>query len=298
MLCTLFTSSCFGSADLKEIVFVGSTPGDEEIKSILKIPSDIKVDFIRWNLKLNMSNADQNSFLLDIHFGEAKPNTRGFKGSGEKYSFEGTYTVSKSRDNNITKEIYHFKSSKLLTEIAMIKLNDNIFHLLTPQNQLMIGNGGWSYTLNRKVPVNSSGIISPADYSSIVNDTSLQVVFDGRTPCQEISAEHPEMKASESCFKLKWRLILNRDSASYLPTTYTVRKVVNNEPGEVSGKWTIIKGTAVNPDVIIYQIEPDKPEESISFLVGDKNVLFFLKKNNTLYVGNEDHSYTLNKKLH
>lgn len=297
LLCSLFTTSCFGSDDSSEIVFVGSTPGDELIKSILTIPSDTKVDFIMWNLRLNTTNANQNSFLLDIILGEAQPNTRGFKGGGEKYSFKGTYTVSKSWDNNISKEVYHLKSSKLPTEIVMIKINDNIFHLLTPQNQLMIGNGGWSYTLNRKDPINSTGLISMANYSSIVNDTSLQVVFDGRTPCQEISAEHPEMKASQSCFKLKWRLILNRDSISHFPTTYTIRKVVDNEPGDISGKWTIIKGTALNPDVIIYQIEPDKPEESISFLVGDNNVLFFLKKNNALYVGNEDHSYTLNKKI-
>ncbi|HSR17878.1 MAG TPA: hypothetical protein VLM39_07270, partial [Ignavibacteriaceae bacterium] len=84
---------------------------------------------------------------------------------------------------------------------------------------------------------------------------------------------------------------------NYLPTTYTIRKVVDNEPRDASGKWTIIKGTAKNPNVIIYKIEPEKPDESISFLVGDDNVLFFLNKKNELFVGNEDFSFTLNKKI-
>ena len=35
------------------IAFYGSTPGDEFIKSLLTIPADNKIDFIRWNLILN-----------------------------------------------------------------------------------------------------------------------------------------------------------------------------------------------------------------------------------------------------
>src|SRR5690606_23546157 len=101
---------------------------------------------------------------------------------------------------------------------------------------LMVGNGGWSYSLNRESPVDSGKILIS---SSVSEDKSLQLVFDGRTPCQEIAAEHPEMNASPSCFKLKWRLILNRDSVTHLPATCIIRKVVDNEPRDISGKWTI-----------------------------------------------------------
>jgi hypothetical protein len=62
--------------------------------------------------------------------------------------------------------------------------------------------GGWSYSLNRKDTVSSDEILFS---STISDDKSIKLVFDGRTPCQEIAAEHPEMNAGQSCFKLKWR---------------------------------------------------------------------------------------------
>jgi hypothetical protein len=83
---------------------------------------------------------------------------------------------------------------------------------------------------------------------------------------------------------------------NYSPTTCIIRKVVDNEPREISGKWSITKGLPDYPHVIIYTIDPDKPAASISFLVADDNVLFFLDKNNLPYTGNKDFSYTLNKK--
>src|SRR5688500_11478263 len=96
----LLMSSCSGTEgpgaerSTTQVVLVGSTPGDELIKSILSLPIDTKVDFIRWNLILNNRNSNQNTFSFDIVFGEAQPNTLGFKGGGEKLSFEGVYTVS------------------------------------------------------------------------------------------------------------------------------------------------------------------------------------------------------------
>lgn len=281
--------SCSATGKTPEIILVGSTPGDEVVKSMLSIPIDTKVDFIRWNLKLE----GKSSFILDIAFGESQPNTLGFKGSRER-KITGVFTVSKNEGNSGFKEVYSLMSDRLPERISLVKLNENVFHLLTSQNQLMIGNGGWSYSLTRKNPVVSSEVLIA---STVSDEKSLQLVFDGRTPCQEIAAEHPEMNVSAACFKLKWRLILNRDSVTYLPTTYTIRKVVDNQPHEVSGKWTIMKGTATNPDVILYILDPDKSDESIAFLAGDDNVLFFLNKNNQLYVGNEDFSFTLNKRM-
>ncbi len=295
------TSSCSG-AGIKEkipseIVFAGSTPGDEAIKSLLTIPAATKVDFIRWNLLLNDKNSDSNTFRLDIVFGEVQPNTPGFAGGGEKLSFAGQYTISNKKNEIINGEIYHLTSNQLRSEIVMMKLNDNLFHLLTPQNQFMIGNGGWSYTLNRKEPIKSKILFSlnKTLSSTLLNDTSRQIVFDGRTPCQTFATDH-EMNVSSSCFKLKWRLILNRDSISRKPTTYTIRKVVDNSPRNVTGTWTIIKGSRENTEAIIYQLHPQDSKKTISLLAGDENVIFFLANENELYTGNENFSFTLNKK--
>jgi len=46
----------------------------------------------------------------------------------------------------------------------------------------------------------------------------------------------------------------------------------------------------------IYVLDPDKPERSLFLLQGDENVLFLLDRNQQLYVGNKDFSYTLNRR--
>lgn len=292
LLCVFvfLSGSCFATSTASEILLVGSTPGDESIKSMLSIAGDRQVDFIRWNLKLDI----KNTFVLDITYGEAQPNTLGFKGGGQQQTIKGTFLITKNRENKHFTAVYQLDSNGLSEKISLVRINESLFHILTSQNRLMVGNGGWSYSLNRKDPVPSDKIL----ISSTISDRkSLRLVFDGRTPCQEIALEHPEINISQSCPKLKWRLILNRDSVSYLPTTYTIRKVVNGQPRDVSGRWTIINGTIAHPDAIIYKIEPDTPEESISFFVGDDNVLFFLSKNGAPYIGDENFSYTLNKKM-
>ena len=85
-------------------------------------------------------------------------------------------------------------------------------------------------------------------------------------------------------------------ATAHKPTTYTMRKVVDNEMKDVSGKWSITKGVAGNPNILIIRIDPGKGKETISLLVGDQNVLFLLDNNDRLYTGNSDFSYTLNKK--
>ena len=75
-----------------EIKFVASTPCDEQIKSIFKIPSDIKVDFIRWDLNLKNTKSENQTFILNIVYGESKPNTLGFKVNHEK-TIEGEFKI-------------------------------------------------------------------------------------------------------------------------------------------------------------------------------------------------------------
>jgi hypothetical protein len=289
-MCMFYSVSCSAKNTTSEMILVGSTPGDDIIKSMLSIPAGTKIDFVKWSLKLDNNKA----FVLDINFGESQPNTLGFKNGCEKRTVKGTFTVSKNEGNSNFKEVYHLKSESLPERISLVKLNENVFHLLTPQNQLMIGNGGWSYSLNRNNPVNSGKVLIS---SAISNQKSLQLSFEGRTPCQEIVAQYPEMNAEQSCFKLKWMLILNRDSVTHQPATCTIRNIVNNEPRNITGKWEIINGTETNRRVVIFKIDVDDLAEPILFLAGDENVLFFLDKNMDPIIGNKDFSFTLNKKM-
>jgi len=296
----LFSISCSGggtsNASSSEIVLVASTPGGEPIQSLLALSPETKIDFIRWNLTLTHKEPSKNTFILNLIFGESQPNTLGFIGGGEQRTYEGQYSVSQFKDGIINREIYRLKSSQLPKEISIVKLNENLFHLLTPENQLMIGNGGWSFSLNRKNPVKNAGVLPLlTDLSNLPKDTSRQIIFEGRTPCQDFAKDH-HWKVSPDCFKKKWRILLNKDPQTLLPATYSLRRVIDNEPKDTEGKWTYVKGTSSNPNVLIYQLDPDKPEESVSLLAGDENVLFFMNKSNELYVGNGDFIYTLNKR--
>ncbi|MFN8358023.1 MAG: hypothetical protein U0Y10_26410 [Spirosomataceae bacterium] len=269
------------------VLLAACTPGGDLIKSQLSIPNETKIDFIKWDLTFNT----QNTFVLNIVYGESQPNTLGFKQGGQKKSYQGEYRISKDNGN----EIYHLKSSSFQTGISMIKLNANVFHLLTPQKQLMVGNGGWSYTLNNITPnKNIYPLPTLANSTAILSDTSLQIIYDGRTPCQDF-AEENNLTVSQSCFKLKWKLILNRDPKTLQPTTYTLKRT-NSRETDIKGNWTIIKELEPNQNAIVLQLDPDKPNQTISLLVGDENVLFFLHKDKNLFVGNDNFSFTLNKR--
>lgn len=290
LLMCVFITSCCSAGDINpEIILIGSTPGDESIKTILTIPNETKVDFIRWNLILD----NKKKFVLNITYGESRPNTLDFISTG-KQTIKGTYLIVKNHDENRFKEIYQFKSDDLPEIISIVKINENLFHILTPQNKLMIGNGAWSYSLNRKFPIDLGEILIS---SPLPDDKSIQLVFEGKTPCQEIATEHPEMNASPSCFKIKWKLILNRDSVTHEPTTCTIRNIVNNQPRDTNGRWTIIKGTATNAEAIIYNVQADNFSGPILFFLGDENVLFFLDKDKNPFIGNENFSFTMNKRV-
>ena len=301
--CLLLIGSCSGAGSpVSQVVFVGSTPGDDLIKSLLTIRSDSKVDFIRWELILNNNNSNQGTFSLAVVFGESQPNTPGFKGGGEKLSFEGEYTMSQNKNGKPTGEIFHLKCRNLPDEIRVIRLNQNLLHLLTPKNRLMIGNGGWSYTLSRinRVPDSSSRFVSVAPASLLTTVTSDTIgVFDGRTVC---SPEHLEINgiSAAGCQRIKWRLILYQDPKKNIPTTFQLIVVyvgISDTVYTRTGNWEVIQGSETDSSTFVYLLRPvgRGSQESLAFLKADDNILFFLDRNWNLMVGNGDHSYTLNR---
>jgi len=287
--CVLFTVSCSAAgktgANSPETVLVGSTPGDPIIQSMLGIDPTKPVDFIRWHLVLRES---QKRFVMSAHYGVGKPNTPDFEGGGEKRTFEGTYSVSKEG----AREILTLKSDKMTQPVSLIKFNDDLFHVLTPDKRLMVGNGGWSYSLSRDPP--SSTRSSALTSFGPVASTHTQAVFDGRTPCREFANEY-KWNVGNDCFKLKWRLTLFRDPKSGKSTTYKIQRTLHrSEP--IEGTWTVVNGTKSDPKAVVYKLDPDRPDISMSFLVGDENILLFLDKEGRLYGGNADFSYTLNRR--
>ena len=286
VICLLCFGGCAASQSPGGLRLSGSTPGDSFAKAILAIPATDSVDFIRWELTLR----DDSSFSLSVVHGLSRPNTLGFQPGAKSLMMEGRYSISRV---GVFSQVYHLNSGSLPAEIRLARLDNRVFHLLTPDQTLMVGNGGWSYSLFGKEQDGSGEWrFTPAWQ----DDTVLQAVFHGRTPCQEIAADHKEMNAGESCFKLKWRLVLNRDSLTRQPGTCSIRKVVNNEALDVAGTWRIIKGLPSYPEAIVYEVTTDPAAAPILFLAGDGGVLFFLSPGHELYPGSQDFGVVLNRK--
>jgi hypothetical protein len=263
------------------------------MKSTLYLPSDELIDFMKWELTLT-GNADKGSFLLNLNYGESQPNTSGFKQGGKNISCSGKYDAVLTESENLHGTVYSLRSNdETGIIIRMIKVNENIYHLLTNDDRLFIGNGGWSYTLNRKPPLHPGTLPVLTDLEYVLSDTTVKSVFDGRTPCSPIAAEY-NFPASGDCFKIKWRLTLLRDPATHLPGEYILQNIFAGDR-KATGTWEISVGTPLSPGVVIYRLDPGKPEKSLSFLAADRNVLYFLDRNDQIFTGNSDFSFTLNR---
>ncbi|CAN5252913.1 hypothetical protein BH20ACI2_BH20ACI2_23360 [soil metagenome] len=272
------------------IVLAGSTPGDTAVLSMLTIGQEKPIDFIRWDLTIAPIRRDAGTFALAMVFGEGEPNTPGFKHGGQRRTISGGYVVARNRYS----DIYSFTGKDASGRFSLVKLNADLFHLLSPTNELMVGNGGWSYTLTRRGAAGPTAGEPPFWTTSQMSDVA-ETVFDGRTPCQEFAAEY-KMAAGPDCHKLKWKLTLYRDNTTKQPTAYKLQHTLINHK-VVEGKWAISNNSNNGSKAIIYRLDPDKPGRSISFLAGDENVLFFLDRESRLMPGNEHFGYTLNRRI-
>lgn len=281
--------------EANQLILAGSTPGGTEIKTLLGIKITDSIDFIKWSLTLNESPAQDKKFILRIHYGISKPNTNGFIEDGFKREYMGKYSVSSKDLGNFIGEVYQLNSNELGSVITLIRLDENLFHFLTKDNQLLLGNDGWNYDLVRKPLIdahnNSSKIKLKNEIPSIPSNS---ITYAGRTPCTEIAQDN-KLEVSEGCYKLKWKLILNRDTLTGELAKFELF-MINRRQSALTGKVQISKSPGHGP-ALIYTLLPDNSERPIRFLTLDQNILFFLDNNGKLYAGNEEFSYALNRRL-
>jgi hypothetical protein len=129
--------------------------------------------------------------------------------------------------------------------------------------------------------------------------------FIGATPCLKGSQPLPGIPRDSDCEFTKCELILyvndkNEPTNYKLEYTYGISqprtqgfkdgKKVNSE-----GKWQISKGSKTNSSAVIYQLDPDKPERSISFIKLGEGILHLLDNERRLMIGTAGFSYTFNK---
>jgi hypothetical protein len=193
------------------------------------------------------------------------------------------------------------KADNLPVALSFLQPDLNILHLLNEYKRPMIGNGAWSYTLNRKQPMLiSSARFTPQAGALVLPATDLDTigVFGGRTPCNSVLREINNISA-EGCQIIKCRLTLLQDRNTHTPTSFLLETIYvgkGDNRYSTKGKWKLMQGIASDPSAIVYQLEPDtgnKKAQPILLKAGD-DILFFLDNNAHFLVGNDYCSYTLN----
>ena len=137
--------------------------------------------------------------------------------------------------------------------------------------------------------------------------------FAGTTPCSNIIRPLHKIKQEGDCalneckcLVVEWKLMLYINSVTQEPTTYKLTGInkfavpetnmfSSGTKTESEGKWVIVKGTKTHPEAIVYRLNPDKPEISLSFIKLSENLLHVLDREEKLMIGNEFWNYTLSR---
>ena len=278
--------------------FIGTTPSEEPVRLLLRIPSDPKPEIIEWKLTLyrNPKTSEPTRYEIQCDYGLTAPNVPGLAKRLASMKREGEWTESKGIKSNPHAIVFDLKGA-----LSLLKIDDNIVHVLNRDRSLLIGDGGWSYSLNRaeraeKVEHNVAGSEADAtrQISPLSTGPAVFGVFEGRSPCQGI-ARQLQIPVHRACFKAKWRVTLYQTHETLAPTTYKVEGTLYRR-GAVEGSWTRIQGGEDDPQATVYRLKPSKNGPSMYLLRGDDNVLFFLDQNQRPLVGNLNFSYTLDRR--
>ena len=261
----------FTCANGKETVYEGSTPAHIDVRKFLGISLTDSIDFIKWKLVI-----ETGRYELNCKYGLAKGGTDGF--SNEK-------KVQSS--GNLVKQGNHYSlhvGSKILW---LLEINPNLLHLLDRNKSMLVGNGGYSYTLNLDTPEKTDSF----NLSLKQIPFKFSVAFEGRTPCQELAAMMG-LNKSPACNKMKWYIIFYVDSVTGKPSYYLKGGMAYKKETMARGRWEILRGKDGRE---IYKLDPEKQNFAVYLLKADENILLFTDSQGNLLVGNKDFSYTLNR---
>lgn len=254
----------------KETNYTASTPAAPVVRTFLGISLKDSIDFIRWKLTLQ-----DNQYTLQCNYGIGKNNTNRFISGGKIISINGICR----KEKNIF-QLQHGNNT-----LKLVALNDNLLHILDGENRLLVGNGGWSYTLNNIAP-EATDAVNLGPEQVILKDS---MVFEGRSPCKVPGI----IPAGMDCYKLKWYIVLYGDVTSNLPATYKVFGALRTREYPRTGNWKISKEKNGR---FMYTLYDGTGHTFLDLLIVNENILLFTDITGNPLVGDEDFSYTLNRK--
>jgi hypothetical protein len=167
----------------------------------------------------------------------------------------------------------------------MVQLNEDLLHFADNSRHLLVGTGGFSYTLNTLLPLHSSHVNLKANVTTSVNDS---LVYVGRTPC----AVPGVVPRGQQCNKLKWKIVLYPISNNLHYGRYRILGTAYRAQNGKTGTWRVIKG---KDDRIIFELNNDGETNYLYLVKLDEQVLIFSDDEGKLLVGDEDFSYTMNR---
>ena len=152
------TEATLESNKTSEIVFAGTTPCSNIIRPIhsIKNEPDCKVTecqcfMVEWQLTLyrNPDTQEPTHYKLTGINRFTVKETNLYSQPGTKSESTGKWAISKGTKTNPSAIVYKLNPDRPAISLSLLKLNDNLLHILDHEGRLLIGNEFYSYTLNR-----------------------------------------------------------------------------------------------------------------------------------------------------
>jgi len=142
------TTSRVGSIETsRHDEFVGSTPCHALARDFLRIPTNAACECIQWQLNLHSSDfAGRGTYTLVTIHGVLETNRHGFFQGGTRTETAGKWITTILKPDTT---VYQLQATAPNRSLSLVRIDENLLHLLTHDGHLLVGDDSWSCTLNR-----------------------------------------------------------------------------------------------------------------------------------------------------
>lgn len=132
-------------------VFHGRTPCGDHVRSFLQVPGTAACEMIRWELSLynDEGSTEPARFYLKYTYGMNQPNSENFTGGGSASSWAGTWKKLQGTKADPDAVVYQLEREASPARLFLVRMDNDVIHLLYSDRSLLIGNAGYSYALYR-----------------------------------------------------------------------------------------------------------------------------------------------------
>ena len=298
----LFAASAFAQVPTPSAeggIFVGSTPCGATLFRFLGAAAPVPCEFIRWELSLALDAKSDSPgpAIANVEYGVFGQPLKKLRREFKWAKVNGTAE---------RKDAHAVELQRGPAKLRLWRVSDETLYFLDAKNQLLVGDGGYSYALSYAVAEEPPAAPPPDVMYKILpvaTGPNVYGVFEGRTPCR--IAKVLNVEAPAGCIKLKWRLTLFQDPKTKAPASYRLEGTLF-PAGAREGALSPLSGTPFDAAAQVVRLElPDaeraayvrgKSPEPVHLMRGDENVLFFLDNGGKLGLGNRDFNYVLNRR--